>query len=65
MHKKELNFTKQKFFDLPKLKEFVDILSVTQKLKFVSGWVETLQEKAKNTGYQHFSFSHNVIQSFL
>ena len=37
---------------------------MTQKLKFVLGWVENV-EKGENAGYQHFLFSHNVLKSFL
>ena len=52
--------------NLSKLKAFADDRKVTQKLKFVMGWMENIVGKGENACYLSiFSFSHNVFNSFL
>ena len=52
--------------DWSKLKDLADDKrNVTEKLHFVLGRVENIEEKRENGGYQHFSFSHNFFKRLL
>ena len=47
-----------KIWDCPKLKAFADIIiSLTQKSKFVSGWIESIVENEENADCQNFLLS--------
>ena len=35
---------------------------MTEKLKFVLGWVENIVEKGENAGYQHFLLFPQCLQ---
>ena len=57
------NSIKQQIFTLSQSKAFlVDIINVTEKMKFVLGGVENSVRKGGNAGYQHFLLSPLCFQ---
>ena len=54
-----------KILDYSKLKTLAeDKINVTQKLRFVTGWVENIVGKGENAGNQHFLLFTQSFQKF-
>ena len=64
---KALNLDRSKILPFGKgLEAFTDnTINVTENLKSVLGWVENIEGKGENAGYQHFFFPKMILEGFF
>ena len=60
----QLTLYQAKILDPIQIQAFLDDkINVTQKVKFVLGWLENIVEKGENAGYQHFLLFPHCFQN--